>query len=150
MTKKYTAKTVDRIFLGILPVILFFILAGTHIIVKAEPPPDAKYIGVEACKMCHSDKYDAWSKTAHSKSFELLVIMGQDKNEKCLPCHSTGYGKESGFKDAESTPDLKGTTCEACHGPGSEHNGDAEKINRVFPATVCAGCHKNFNIHGES
>ena len=41
---------------------------------------------------------------------------------KCINCHATGYGQPTGFKDEASTANLKGTTCEACHGPGSKHD----------------------------
>lgn len=114
----------------------------------AKPAEAAKatYIGHNACDVCHTDIHKSWSKKAHPGAFALLVARKQDKNPECLKCHTTGYGK-GGFVDAEKTPDLKGVTCEACHGPGSEHNGDKEKIVRVPPATVCTDCHMKSNIH---
>lgn len=106
----------------------------------------AQYVGTENCQMCHSDNFNSWSKKGHPRAYDLLVSAKQEKNEKCLPCHVTGYGV-GGFVDAEKTPGLKGVTCEACHGPGSEHNGDKAKIVRVAPATVCTKCHLEENIH---
>ena len=105
-----------------------------------------KYGGVDLCSKCHPDQYDDWSKTPHSRSFELLVNLGQDKNAECLPCHSTAYGK-GGFVDEATTPGLKGTACEACHGPGADHMGDKSKIVRVPSAQVCSNCHQKANIH---
>jgi predicted CXXCH cytochrome family protein len=110
------------------------------------PPSDAKYLGPSKCQMCHSDTHKSWQSKKHSKAFELLVNVGEEKNEKCVPCHTTGYGK-GGFVDAASTPDLEGVACEACHGPGSEHNGDKTKINRTPSAAVCSGCHQELDIH---
>ena len=76
-----------------------------------------------------------------------MKVKGEDKNINCLPCHTTGYGKSTGFKDEQSTPDLAGVQCESCHGPGSKHMGNPENIQKEFNATVCANCHKELNIH---
>ena len=115
----------------------------------AAPSENAKYIGVDKCKMCHFDKHEAWSKTGHAMAFDLLLNVAQEKNAECLKCHTTGYGK-GGYTDETATPGLKAVGCEACHGPGSEHmenGGDVTKIVRVPPATVCGGCHQSLNIH---
>ena len=126
-------------------VLLLILVIASGVTVVAQ---DKKYEGVDKCNMCHSDVVKDWSKTAHSKSFDLLVNTGQEKNAECLPCHSTGYGK-GGFVDEATTPKLEGTVCEGCHGPGSEHAAtmDTTKIQRVPPATVCGGCHQKTNIH---
>ncbi|MBI2842262.1 MAG: cytochrome c family protein [Armatimonadetes bacterium] len=122
------------------------LIAAACSVMIAAPSENAKYIGIDKCKMCHSDVHSGWQKVGHARAFDLLTNVEQDKNPECLPCHTTGYGK-GGFTDAEATPGLKAVTCEACHGPGSEHNGDATKIVRDLPATVCAGCHLKLNIH---
>lgn len=112
------------------------------------PPPDAKYVGTDNCKMCHQpEPYTGWSKSAHAQAFDLLKSVGEEKNPECLKCHTTGYGKPGGFVDEASTPALAGVTCEACHGPGSAHKGIAEKITKVPSAKVCAECHQDQNIH---
>jgi hypothetical protein len=110
------------------------------------PSSGAKYLGPGKCQMCHSDTHKSWQSGAHSKAFEMLTNVGEEKNEKCLPCHTTGFGK-GGFTDAATTPDLEGVSCEACHGPGSEHNGDKTKINRTPSGAVCGSCHQSLNIH---
>lgn len=111
-----------------------------------QSPIGAKYEGVRNCRMCHPDEFRKWSKTKHARAYKLLVLAKQEENEECLRCHTTGYGR-GGFLDPEKTPDLKGVTCEACHGPGSEHNGDETKIVRTPSAAVCAGCHMEGSIH---
>lgn len=115
-------------------------------IIIAAPSQNAKYIGVDKCKMCHSAEHKVWSKTGHARAFDLLTNVEQQKNAECLPCHTTGFGK-GGFTDETATPSLEAVTCEACHGPGSEHNGDATKIVKTPSAAVCAGCHQKQNIH---
>ncbi len=41
-----------------------------------------------------------------------------------MRCHVTGFGKEGGFVDVASTPDLVGVGCEMCHGPGGTYTQD--------------------------
>ena len=133
---------------------------------QADPPADQAYTGSKKCASCHFEQYMAWRKTGHAKCFDLLTAK-YEKDEKCLKCHTTGYGEATGFKDTESTASLAGVTCEACHGPGSEH----EKISQPFakvkeltpeqeasirdsiwlmlPKNVCVTCH-NMQAHKKS
>lgn len=113
---------------------------------KPAAPTTARFVGAENCRMCHSDQYRRWAATSHARAFELLEIAGQAQNEQCFSCHSTGFGR-GGFKEASTTPGLKGVQCESCHGPGSEHSGDPRKIVKTPPASVCASCHKELNLH---
>jgi len=100
-----------------------------------------------------------WRKTAHAtKAFKDLPAKYK-KDASCLKCHSTGFGQATGYKSVRSTPNLAGTTCEACHGPGSKHAVIAEKygkkklsadeeklvrgsIYRVRPDNACIQCHR--------
>ena len=126
------------------PVALILLAASTSGL--AEQSANAKYLGVSKCVMCHSDVHKSWQSSKHARAFELLTNVGEEKNEKCLPCHTTGFAK-GGFADVATTPDLKSVTCEACHGPGSEHNGVKEKITRTPSGSVRGGCHQSLNIH---
>jgi hypothetical protein len=108
---------------------------------------DAKpaYIGADACKKCHFKQNGSWKKTAMASAFEKLkpgeaaekkTAGGLDpkadytKDPKCLKCHTTGYGTDSGYPavvegkawtpaEEERAKLNMGGTCEACHGPGS-------------------------------
>ena len=86
---------------------------------------EAEYVGSKKCKMCHNKQYKSWLETAHAHNYQQLVEMGKTEDATCLKCHSTGYGKPGGFKpgseDLTQDPVLRGTGCEACHGPGSKH-----------------------------
>ncbi len=103
------------------------------------------FIGPEACKKCHFKQFQSWKKTPMASSFEHLkpdaaadkkTAGGLDpkkdytKDPKCLKCHVTGYGTESGYPAVVEgkawTPAEEGRAklvtnvgCEACHGPGS-------------------------------
>jgi len=114
----------------------------------AEAAAKTKYVGAEQnCRMCHSDIYAGWQKTAHARAFAALENVGKSKDSSCLQCHTTGYG-QGGYVDENSTSNLKGVQCEACHGPGGDHNGDKSKINGSPAAKVCAKCHFELGIHG--
>jgi len=93
------------------------------------------YVGAKKCKACHLKQYNSWAATRMANAFDILKPNARaeqkikakldpakdyTKDPKCLECHTTGYGKPGGFKSIESTPDLVGVQCEACHGPHSE------------------------------
>jgi predicted CXXCH cytochrome family protein len=124
---------------------------------QAAPPPSpraapaavaARYVGAETCRMCHADQHRLWARTRHARAFGLLETTGQAQNTECLSCHTTGF-QRGGFSDATATPGLKGVQCEACHGPGSEHQttSDPRRITKTPSSAVCAACHKQLNLH---
>jgi hypothetical protein len=105
----------------------------------------AEYAGADKCKMCHLKEYQSWEKMKHSKAFN--TIANEPDKEKCYSCHTTGYGKATGFNDPEKTGNLKNVQCEACHGPGSEHLATKMTDKEARKATVnlrvdCIACHK--------
>ncbi|MFQ5748218.1 MAG: multiheme c-type cytochrome [Planctomycetota bacterium] len=105
--------------------------------VRAEKPPQATYVGVARCKMCHRTKsrgeiYDKWKASPHSQAFEVLGsdnakefgaargVSDPQKEPKCLKCHSTAFGADAKLVSRSFKPNL-GVQCETCHGPGSLH-----------------------------
>ncbi len=90
-------------------------------------PGGATYLGNEACRSCHPRAFETWKSTLHAKAWESLVHRGKEegwratRHPACVTCHSTGYGKVSGFTSAERSPKLAAVGCESCHGPGSKH-----------------------------
>jgi hypothetical protein len=122
-----------------------------------KPPADQTYVGEKVCSSCHFEQSLTWRKSKHSKGFELLTAKYQT-DKTCLKCHATGFEEEKGFKSADTTPGLVGTSCEACHGPGNKHAEmakeytgkdltDAQKkyigssIYKMQPKNVCVTCH---------
>ncbi len=128
-----------------------------------EPAAEVKkkvptYVGSMACRKCHGDQHKSWKKTKMAKVFDLLkpgeraeakTKAGLDptkdytRDETCLPCHTTGWGKPGGYKipPKGDTPEAKkaqkaaaameGVQCESCHGPAS-HAVDYKKKNAEY------------------
>jgi uncharacterized protein YxeA len=131
-------------------IVVIAISLGIVYLTKATATPaNAKYISDKKCYFCHKPETRKHINSTHANSFKSLVDNGQDKNPKCLPCHTTGYGKPGGFVDVKSTPDMKDVGCQACHGPGSLHieNGLSKELRRqTINLNPCQNCHE---IHKE-
>lgn len=128
---------------------------------EAEPAPPAgqTYTGAKQCSSCHFKQYMAWKKSKHAKDAWDSVPEKYRADPECVKCHATGFGQATGFKDVASTPNLVGTSCEACHGPGSKHEEVCKKyankkkldpaeekeardsIYKVLPQSACVACH---------
>lgn len=109
----------------------------------AEEAPVNAYLGSDKCKMCHSKQHGTWAMMKHFKAFDSLTAE-EKKNDECVKCHVTGFGKPGGFVSMEKTPNLAHVQCEACHGPGGNHMkapmADKKKtIDRR--GTDCRDCH---------
>ena len=55
-----------------------------------------KYAGSEACKGCHAEAYEGWSKSVHGTMFQRFVDMNVEAEYyvaggRCSSCHNTGY-----------------------------------------------------------
>ena len=122
----------------------------------AEPPEDQTYMGSKNCSSCHFDQYLSWRQTKHAKAFDILPAKYRT-DTSCLKCHTTGHGEPTGYKDA-STAALVGTSCEACHGPGSKHAEISKQFantkltpeqeayvrsttHKILPGNACIECH---------
>jgi hypothetical protein len=133
-------------------------LAGTQQKPFDKPPEGQTYVGAKECASCHFDQFLTWKQTKHVKGFEILPAKYKE-DKSCLKCHSTGHGEKTGFESEKTTPNLAGTTCEACHGPGSQHAATAKQLGKktlsddekafvrstiykIVPKNACAGCHQ--------
>jgi len=111
----------------------------------AAAPAEPTYVGSERCAGCHDQAFAVWAKSGHARAMQTLVSNQQDFNPKCLPCHTIGYQKKSGYVDPKSTPTLVNVGCESCHGPGSRH---LEQMDKGFGRTdtgACVSCHTREN-----
>ena len=126
-------------------------------------PAEAKkpaYVGSKGCKVCHTGEkkgrmWEIWTESKHAKSMAALAsTKGEDKDPKCLKCHTTGHGAGGyGSESMEALAVAEGlgaVGCEACHGPGSTYKSLAVMKNReaaiaaglVIPTeATCTRCH---------
>jgi hypothetical protein len=125
-------------------------------------PTGQTYTGAKRCSSCHFKQYMVWKKTKHGKEAWESVPAKYQSDPECLKCHVTGYGTTGGYVSGtapEILQNLLGTSCEACHGPGSKHEEIAKKyttkktlapdedkevrgsIYKLLPQNVCVRCH---------
>jgi hypothetical protein len=89
---------------------------------------DAKltFVGTDRCVKCHEAEAAKWNETAHGHALDSLEKVAKRPtlrqfDPECVVCHAVGFGYDTGYRDAVSTPALKHVGCESCHGPGSGH-----------------------------
>ncbi|MFQ5645924.1 MAG: multiheme c-type cytochrome [bacterium] len=145
----YPVKKRKRIWLSGAIVAILFTVAVFHGKAYAKK---AHYLTIARCKGCHKKWYKSW-RTNSSMSFQSYKALfpnisvdnkteaGLDpqkdytKVSLCLKCHVTGYGVPGGYVDNDTTPEMGGVTCEACHGPGSKYFQSMSKKRRTFTIT---------------
>jgi hypothetical protein len=165
--------------------VLAAFVAGSAVAEEAakKEAPAHHYVGSTKCKMCHNSaakgaQYTVWTQSKHAKAFAGLAteeakkiakekgIADPQKDEKCLKCHQTGFGKPAALFEATFKAE-DGVQCEACHGAGMDYMKMAV-MKDVKAATAaglvakpnqetCVGCHnsesptfKEFNFSADS
>ncbi len=130
------------------------------------------------CAMCHDDKVGEWADTKHSEALAVGIdgILSNRFSANCVSCHVTGFNASAvnaGFDDIAAdegwrfpdtlragnwdsmkenyprTAGLANVQCEACHGPGSAHNGRTDDSRMVSSMMIdaCARCHDSGTFH---
>ncbi len=120
--------------------------------------PGATFAGAAACKDCHPNTFDKWSKTKHKHAFEALLNDPKPNSAfdaECITCHTTGFEYNSGWKSEKATPHLAGNQCENCHGPASRHIAEPDDLEMRKPlhldaaqaekSQLCYRCHDEDN-----
>ncbi|MBI4829376.1 MAG: hypothetical protein HY804_11320 [Nitrospinae bacterium] len=156
-------------YLFVLGLSIFTLVAFATVAAAKKP----QFLGVMGCK-CHKDELDEWTKSPHGNAYKVLLekerskaqhkamrAAGLDfkkdynKDEKCLPCHTVGFGEPGGYQDEKSAEDLRNVGCEMCHGAGSEYailhkekgetfkKAEAAALGEIYPPKedVCRKCH---------
>ena len=110
----------------ILVLVIFSLLLASILAIPSQDSGSeddgGRYIGPGGCRFCHQQYYDEWLLTNHSRAFQILVDVKQDKNETCIPCHVTGYDNNT------KTYKFRDVTCEACHNSGDISNSITERV----------------------
>ena len=131
-----------------------------------------------SCATCHAGVGTEYLSTNHAvatqKQFDAMEGGSSHFASYCLDCHATGYDTNAlndGFDDFTFVfPDTFATgiydsmktaypdamaranvQCEACHGVGSEHNGNTadNKMLKSLDSKTCAICHDSGTHHFE-
>jgi 2',3'-cyclic-nucleotide 2'-phosphodiesterase (5'-nucleotidase family) len=100
------------------------------------------YLGAGACMTCHTAEFNSYVTTGHAGAYRTLSAQSVQRDAGCIGCHSTGYGERGGFPGIRrigAQLDLIDVQCEACHGPGTEHNRDGSYVD--IARESCVRCH---------
>ena len=111
----------------------------------AAAPAGHAYVGSKACKTCHMGEkngkiWETWLASKHANALSVLdSAKGELTNFKCLKCHTTGFGTETGYKvGGDMAPEgVASVGCEACHGAGADYK--SMKVMKDKPAALAAG-----------
>ncbi|MFM8250074.1 MAG: multiheme c-type cytochrome [Planctomycetota bacterium] len=115
-------------------------------------PSGATFVGSAACADCHTKAMAVWQDSPHAHATDSLVkpqersTISRHHDPECLSCHVTGWDPQrfvpfkSGYASLKSTPQLKQSGCENCHGPGSAHV--AAERGAVNPSATKQGANK--------
>ncbi len=109
---------------------------------EREPPATGgMYVGSASCKGCHAEAYTIWKQSKHAHAYQTLVSHGHAADPECLTCHTVGFGFQTGFVNAEATPNLPDVGCENCHGVGGNHVRNPQKGYGQVTQANCLTCH---------
>lgn len=125
-------------------------LYSSVIDVNIEPPMNwderfsqSNYVGVALCQTCHPSEHTQWQTTRHAFAMNTLLDVRRHFQPKCVVCHVTGMGHETGYKMGDLKHPLINVQCEMCHGPGGDHirNPWNSEMIRAPTAQHCVTCH---------
>ncbi len=125
--------------------------AGTEI-------SDVAFVGSDACQTCHKAEYESWKQNPHGRALASLAAKGKQGDKQCLACHTTGFGKPTGYTKSGQTT-LENVGCESCHGPGADHVKEGsrkigsilalgDKCDSCVILQICSTCHDEKNDPG--
>ncbi|MCG9127035.1 hypothetical protein JT359_05470 [Candidatus Poribacteria bacterium] len=81
----------------------------------------------------------------YSHAYHTLVEAGHEKDPECLPCHTVGFGFETGFTDQSQISTLSDVGCENCQGVGGNHVKNPQPGYGEVTKANCLTCHTSEN-----
>lgn len=134
-------------------------------------PKEPAFVGAATCAECHEgpekqDHFSSWRRSSHADAFAVLAttkareiatemgVHGDPRTKlECLKCHTSVYYRPASHVLGTASV-YEGVSCEACHGPGSQHaethtRPQAPHKNGLLKvdAATCLNCHEN--AHGK-
>lgn len=108
-----------------------------------EDPRPEVYESPTACQPCHQAIYADYMKSRHGQAWATLTKAGRSDEQECWYCHTAGFGRKSGFRGPQQTPELANVTCQACHLLTHDHAARMIKDNLDFARNqkTCEQCH---------
>lgn len=111
-------------------------------------PPDAAYVGEDACTTCHDDAASAYAKTVHAQA--LADARRPEAERGCEACHGPGsvHAEEGGGKGVgglkafvrDEPASSRSAVCLRCHaGQGVRH--DFLAGEHSLARVACTDCH---------
>jgi hypothetical protein len=102
---------------------------GLELRPAAHDKDKGKFVGSKACADCHANEYAIWEATPHAHATDTLTHVKPPRqfDPECISCHATGWNPseffpyQTGYDSVAATPQLVGSGCENCHGPGADH-----------------------------
>lgn len=138
---------------GITLILCFALAFLLPLMIGAQGPTGASFVGSKECSYCHPDEYERFTEHANkAKSDHSVRLMApkltSEELRECFGCHTTGYGQPGGFRSFEETPEMAHVGCESCHGPGSVHarTGHRDDIIGKMSLDVCRPCHEDDRV----
>lgn len=118
---------------------------------SAQEPDTSGYAWAAACKDCHAEIYDAWSKTKHARTINRLSGDERKAGSACIGCHVSGPREPVVVSGELVNANVQ---CESCHGAGKAHV-EGAKAGNAAPAglvkkpqsAVCEACHNDKSPH---
>ncbi|QDU67541.1 UshA-like (seleno)protein [Engelhardtia mirabilis] len=110
--------------------------------------PTPRFVGPESCYGCHTEQYEFWKSTQHSRAFATLAATRQHTDVECIGCHTVGWEQARGFDHPAASAGFENVQCAACHGAGGPHvKGGLSYFDRQRlidePPSTCAKCHND-------
>lgn len=96
------------------------------------------------CGSCHFDEYNHWSRTPHAFAWSVIEEDGRTGDVSCISCHTTWFGKQGGFLNTTTTPQLINVGCVSCHVDFEGHPQQKQTMEPVKEST-CIECHDRPN-----